>query len=250
MTFEKPQKSNPHALTVNQHCFPLRSISRFTDIDRRIAVDLIQHNKVVRLAPDNNIFCAKRVWDQRAESGYMKDIEDKYQNLADSIIAGSTKTIDFFLTPIVNDMFALWNIRTLRRQNPIEDQKINALGMETELTKDEQEIFEKNRIGFARPDLTIPGRQLSGIHIQTNLIRVRKQLKDAEWGILVAGQGEFIVPDIFSNARVLPVSPTICLYSPSENDIIDVNEVRGINRLAIASSKEYFFARDFAVCPA
>jgi len=249
MTFEKPQKTNPHALTVNQHCFPAKSISRFIGTDGMVEVNIMLHKKVVRLAPDNNIFCAKRTWDQRAESGYMKSIEDKYQYLADSIVAGTTQHIDFSAAPIVNDMFALWNIRTHHRQNPIEDQRINALGLEVEFTKDEQEILEKNHINFIRPDLTIPGRQLSGMHIQTNLFQVRKQLENAEWGILVAKKGEFIVPDNFSNLRALPVSPKICLYSPSGNDTIDENEVANINRFAIDSSKEYFFARDFAACP-
>ena len=36
--------------------------------------------------PTKAIFCAKRAWDQRAEVGYMKSIEDLFQNLADKIV--------------------------------------------------------------------------------------------------------------------------------------------------------------------
>lgn len=62
-------------------------------------------------------------------------------------------------------------------------------------------------------------------------------------------KGEFLVPDNFSNARIVPISPTICLFSQSENAVISEKEVAELNRLAIESSNEYFFARDLSKCP-
>lgn len=250
MTFEKPQKGNPHALTVLQHTFPRASIARFTDGDSRVAVSYTPAKKQLRLTPEDQLFCAKRAWDQRAEQGFMKDIEDAFQSLAEAIIDGSITHIGFLEKSVVNDFFALWNIRALRKSQPIRDQSINGIvALEREFTKDQQELLEKNHNSFIRPDMKIPGRQLAGRHIQLNLNMVRRQLSDAQWGILRADEGEFIVPDNFSNARIVPVTPTMCLFSQSENYIISRAEVAEINRLAIESSTNYFFAKNFSNCP-
>lgn len=250
MTFEKPQKGNPHGLTVMQHAFPRASIARFADADGRVAVSYIPAKKQLRLAPEDQLFCAKRAWDQRAEQGFMKSIEDAFQSLAEAILDGRVTQIGHFEKPVVNDFFALWNIRAHRRSQPIADQPINGIvALERELTKDQQELLEKHHIGFIRPDLMIPGRQLAGINIQMNLDMVRGQLADAQWGILRASEGEFIVPDNFSNARIVPVTPTTCLFSQSNNDVVSRAEVAEINRLAVSSSTDYFFAKDLGACP-
>jgi hypothetical protein len=148
-------------------------------------------------------------------------------------------------------MYALWNIRAHRRTQPIADQKIkNVLDVTKHLTKDEQECLEKNKIGFIKPDLTIPGRLVAGGKIQLNIIAVRKQMVDAHWGILRTSKGhQFIVPDNFSKARILPLSPTVCFFSQSDDEKNDEKEVLKINKLAIASSNEYYFANDLSKCP-
>jgi hypothetical protein len=131
------------------------------------------------------LFCAKRAWDQRAESGFMKEIEDKYQKLAESVVSGSIKTITDIEKPIVTDMFAIWNIRAFRKENPIEDQKIEGIiDVARHYSKNEQEQLEKNHIGIIKSDHTISGRHLTGGNIQSNLVVVRKQMRDAQWGIL------------------------------------------------------------------
>jgi hypothetical protein len=250
MVFEKTQKGNPHALTVRQHIFPNASIARFTKNDGCVSVWRFSVNQSLECKPQNHIFCAKRIWDQRAEDGYMKVIEDRFQSLADAIVQDSYSIIGFFEKSIINDFYALWNIRAHVKGHPVSDQAItNALKLAYNPTKDEQELLERNNITTIRPNLTIPGRHLAGINIQMNLNKVRKQLGNARWGILKAERGEFIVPDNFSNARILPISPTICLFADSKNAIIPYGEVTNINQLAIASSTEYFFARKFSECP-
>lgn len=233
-----------------QHTFPRASIARFADGDGRVSVSHIPTTKQLRLLPGDQLFCAKRTWDQRAEEDFMKQIEDAFQSLAEAVVDGRVTHIGMFEKPIVNDFFALWNIRAHRKAQPIADQTINGIvALERDLTKDQQELLEKHHISFIRPDLKIPGRQLAGVNIQMNLDIVRRQLADAQWGILTAGEGDFLVPDNFSNARVVPVTPTMCLFSQSDNDVISRAEVAEINRHAIASSVEYFFARDISRCP-
>jgi hypothetical protein len=250
MKFEKPQKGNPYGLTIKQHTFPRASIARFADSDGLVSVFHIATGKNLKLSPDDHLFCATRIWDQRAEEGYMKEIEDSFQSLAEAIIGERILAIGPVETPVVNDFFALWNIRAHRKAHPIPDRTIQGIvGPKRNLTKDEQEHLEKEHIGFARPDRTVPGRQLSGISIQMNLDAVRTQLADAQWGILRAYDGEFIVPDNSSNARIVPVTPTLCLFSPSANHILTQFQVAEINQYAAASSRDFYFARDFSQCP-
>ena len=112
MKHKKTQKGNPHQLTVWQHCFPKRSIDRFANEDGKVYVHLIRDAKIVSLSPANHIFCVRRIWDQRAESGFMKKIEDAYQELADRIAAGRLiRRLSHREREIVTDMYALWNIR-------------------------------------------------------------------------------------------------------------------------------------------
>lgn len=250
MKHEKTQKGNPHQLTVCQHTFPVGSISRFTGDDGRVEVYLIEQKKGVRLKPDDQLFCAKRVWDQRAESGFMKEIEDKYQSLAERVVLENKKKLNADEQQIVTDMFAIWNIREHRKAHPIPDQKIEwIIDVAKHYTKDDQEILEKNHIGVIRPDLMMAGRSIAGPNIQLNFIKVRKQMNNAQWGVLKALEGQFIVPDNFSNARILPLTPSLCFFSQSEDDEINKEEVTKINKIAVESSRNYYFSRELTECP-
>ena len=66
---ERTRPRNPNRLTVDQHVFPSRSISRFVGEDGRVSVNDIRRGKVIRVKPDNVLFCARRAWDQRTEAG-------------------------------------------------------------------------------------------------------------------------------------------------------------------------------------
>jgi hypothetical protein len=76
---ERPQKKNRRFLTVNQHVFPLACIARFTDADGRVSLHDLTRSVERRAKPDDDIFCAKRAWDQRTERG-MKKTEDEFQS--------------------------------------------------------------------------------------------------------------------------------------------------------------------------
>jgi len=53
MKYKKPQKGNPHQLTVKQHCFPARSIARFADSEGCVEVKLIKQDKKLKLKEVN-----------------------------------------------------------------------------------------------------------------------------------------------------------------------------------------------------
>ena len=250
MNYEKPQKGNPHQLTVNQHCFPASCIKRFANTEGKVELVRLPENEQIIVKPDAKIFCAKRAWDQRAEHIFMKEIEDKYKILAEEVISNNSLALDAERQKVITDMFALWNIRIHWKEQPVENQTIKgAIGVAVEYTKDEQEELEKNGITAIRPDLTMPGRSLTGVSIQQNLYAVREQMHDARWGILRSNSADFLVPDRSTTSRIIPLSPNLCLFSQSKNEDIDDAEVAEINAHSVADSKEYFFAQDLSRCP-
>jgi hypothetical protein len=245
LQYEKPQKGNPNSVTVNQHTFPAASVARFVGPDGCVEVHLIEQIQRFKAKPSDQIFCAKRVWDQRAENGYMKDIEDKYQTFAESVVLRRTVTVARAEQEVVTDMFALWNIRNYRKDNPIEDVALDGVvAVLPETTKDDREKLEMKHVSTIRNDKTIPGRQICGFHIQRNLMQIRKQLGDASWGIVRACEGEFIVPDNCRSLVYLPVSPELCFLWDCEDRELSVSEVASINKSAIAGSRMWYFARE------
>ena len=86
MTYEPTQKGNPHRLTVKQHTFPKTSIARFAGQKGNVELFLKSLDRVIQAKPSNEIFCAERAWDQQAESGFMKKVEDDFQALAGRIL--------------------------------------------------------------------------------------------------------------------------------------------------------------------
>ena len=196
-TYEMTQRHNPHQLTIRQHCFPRKSIERFANKDGVVHVHLVEHGRTVFLKPDDNNFCALRTWDQRAETGFMREIEDRYQGLAEKIEDGTiARRLNLEEKNVVTDMYILWNCRWHWNKDPVKDQKIKgALGVSREFSKDQQEFLEKEGIGVIRPDLSISGRHLTGVKIQQNIFDERERMGGCTWGILNSRGAEFVVPD-------------------------------------------------------
>ena len=252
-TFEKPQKDNPHQLTVDQHVFPRRSIERFIDEADKVCVYLKSKKASFRVAPKDEIFCAKRTWNQRAESGWMRDIENKFQEVAELVISSSIQEIGPEETKKIKDFWILWHLRAEYKNNPLPDVRLNGIAGDPAINKDQQELLEKLHVGCIRCDGTIPGRDIAGDQMQLRLFAARKQSGEEEWGIIRAHEGEFIAPDIFlKNSKtvpIIPLTPTCCLMSLNQNSTVTLEVVQRINRLAIEYSQEFYFARDFSKCP-
>lgn len=254
MTFEAPQAGNPHKLTVNQHTFPSASIARFGGAGGRVQVFHKPSQKVFKAKPSEKIFCAQRVWDQQAESGFMKGVEDAFQELAGEILSGRIQRFGASEAEVINEFYCLWNIRARNKQSPVADQNLadfGALAVAREYTKDEQEILERAGIGFIRPDLMLASRLLVTPSIRLNLSKATQMMHDARWQVLRATEGEFIVPDNFYERYAVPLSPTVCLWAHSKetNELLDFKALAMFNRAAVKTSYEYYFARDLSKCP-
>ncbi len=249
MTYEKTQKRNPHQLTIRQHVFPQFCIKKFCNTSGVVSFHDKQTGIISSKTPKDVVFCALRTWDQRAESGYMKDAEDKYETLSKAIIDGDIQKLSPEHQNEITEMFSIWNLRHYYRKNPIPDQKLNGvLDQEPKYTKDQQECLEKHHIGFIKEGAIVPGRDITGVRIQLHMFDLKKRFKDGSWGIVRSDKSDFLVPDNF-NKGILPVSPRICLVFECDNMNIDSQDVAQINRWAIESSTDYYFAKDLSACP-
>src|SRR6516165_2453987 len=91
---EKTRPRNPNRLTVDQHVFPSTSIERFADEKGYVSLHDLRRERIIRVKPRNAIFCASRAWDERTETGFMKRIEDEFQQIIGPIIEGKAGSIE------------------------------------------------------------------------------------------------------------------------------------------------------------
>ena len=245
---EKPQPGNPHGLPVNQHTWPQKSIVRFVDGTGTVCLFDKVRNKMRKAKPDDPTFCAKRVWDRRAEAGYMKGIEDAFQALADQIVAGTVTTIDAAQKEKVDAFFALWTLRVDYKNADGDD--VNFKGVTgRDWGIEQEEKFENAGVAFLRKGGKMPARMVLGRRIQFEIdAYVDEILSGVHWGIIGAEEGQFIVPDYPANA-IIPLTPTLCLCSGEQSGTIKRQDVARMNSCQKSVSREYFFARDFAHCP-
>lgn len=256
MTFEAPQKTNPHNLTVNQHTFPRASIARFANEKGAVQVLRKATGKRFHAKPADQVFCAQRVWSQQAEGGFMKDIEDDFQAFASAALNDPALRLGPQHFALINEFYCLWSIRAQWKKNerlaaPSISSAFEVIGLLHSYTQDEQEQLEAAGIGYIRPDLTISSRSMVAPAIRLNLSEAVRRMDGESWKILRAMEGEFVVPDNFFKWLIVPLSPTACLCAHPEvtQSRLPPDGVAIINRLAIESSIDYYFARDQNECP-
>jgi hypothetical protein len=245
MTFERPSSGNPYQLTVNQHIFPARSIERFYGIAGMVQVFNKQTGKMFPSVARNPIFCAQRAWHQKAESGFMLEIESRFQPIAHAIVTGTLRYVTPFEHDVISRMYALWLCRFARQDNSQPDPVMKMVRPERELTQVDQEKLEKAGILMVRPDSSVPMRQIIGVRLQLEVEDLAHQLTGGCWGILRADEGEFLVPDNFGSAPIIPLSPKIVLAYGDGNTALDSEGVVRINQLAWICSRRYIFARNW-----
>lgn len=248
--FEKPQPKNPHQLTIWQHIMPNKSIARFGDAQGWVQLHRISEQQRLQLQSNNEIFCAKRVWNQKAEQSSIS-IETAFQKVADLIVTAQIDTLTKDMHFAVTEMYLLWRVRFLHASNPIADQKINMLSHERDLSKDEQERLEKGGVMFVDKDGRLAGRDLTGILLRRDMdIALHTGASNMEWGIIKSLPGlEFLCPDATLNEPIIPVSPNICLIAGWPDGTVTPVATGNINQTLLSEVKNYWFARDLAKCP-
>ena len=79
------------SLVKNQHVFPAKSIERFCGSNGHVQVRRLKGGDAFLQGPKSNVFCVKRIWDQRSEQGYGKSIEDRFQYLIENELANKVE---------------------------------------------------------------------------------------------------------------------------------------------------------------
>lgn len=211
---EKTQPKNPHALTINQHVLPVKTIQRFAGVDGRVAVIFKEgrrRGEIARVSPKDNLFCAKRVWNQRSEDITKKTYEDPFQDLAERVIAGITQFLDPKDNVTATCFWGLWATRFLARKNPPHDKPVfGVTGIESQ---DLREQIERAGASFVSPGGTLSGRHLADMNIQQGIDLVSMKYSNLSWRIVEAQESEFIVPDGPGDIPYLPITPTIALLA-------------------------------------
>lgn len=251
MTRPEPvQKGNPHKLTVNQHIFPSKSIKRFVQ-EGGVEVHEKRAGRTRRRPPDDILFCARRTWDHASEHGFMLEIENAYQGVADNILAGQQILTDAEHSSIT-DFYILWNLRQRARSNPPAFPKLPGWRPKrVAIEKDRQERLEKSGSVFWNQNAEIPNHLLVGTHLQMEVWAERERMEGVKWGIfkIKPGQGEFLVSDRLSRHSAVPLSPDCCLVAEHANRLVDFSFVGRYNGLAVENAENYYFAREIKNCP-
>lgn len=202
---EPTQPGNPHQLTLRQHVHSRACITRFADGAGRVLVR--KHGGSAFLAnADNDIFCAKRVWDQGSEANFFRKIEKAFQVEADRAIStGAIRNHSAF-----SAYFSIWHIRAALAAAPPEDLILNGLSPESYLTKAQEEILESKHAGYARGNVVL-GRlaaRLDAVRFHDMKMGELGDLGDQCWDIICSPERcGFICSDGPPSWRYIPLSP-------------------------------------------
>lgn len=249
---EKTQPGNPHRLTIRQHYFPVESIKRFADSSGLVEVHQKKDSSSFRIRPNNARFAGKRLWDQKTEF-HMKEIEDKYQAMIERMDLDRLPKMYHQDNDAISAMFASWQVRA--PFSGFDDATLNLVPDElrnspkSEWSKNDREQLEAAHYVTTRNHDIVPGRHFAWPYLRREMGKIRHQLKNAKWGILRAKTSNFICPDNFGSLAILPLNPNLLFAIGYEDLTLDTNDVKKFNDLAIGKSKEYYFSRDFSMCP-
>ena len=243
MTFERTRKRNPLQLVIDQHFHTAHSIAKFYNHKDKVEVFEISSGKILERDKRAKIFCAKRNWDERAEKGYMANIELSFHSQIDSL--GSYSERDHIS---ISRYFCLWHLRHKFHLNRLSDAPLQGIEGES-LTKEQQEILEKNFIGYVNENGEIPSRQLTGDQIQIGVDQLMQTFENIKWGLLEAKRGNFLCADAYPQLCLIPISPKHAFAGNLPDKVLEYDEVALANRQSIDSSTEFYFSKDLNKCP-
>jgi len=242
--YEKPRKGNPLGFVINQHFHTAYAISKFHNNDGKVEVFMKDTKEIVYCNSRAKKFSTKRNWDERAERGYMAEIESKFHGQIDNLV--SFKNRDH---KAISEYFVLWRLRYMFYLDRLLDAPIHGVEGE-DLTKEQQEKLEIIGCGYVNENGDIPARQLTGGRIQVGVIALMETtFSDMKWGLLKAKKGQFICSDSYQKLCILPVSPKYVFAGNLNDEMLDYNEVGLVNKQSIESATNFYFSKNLQNCP-
>lgn len=234
---EPTQPRNPHRLTIGQHIHSRACVARFADTSGRVAV--VRRGNMASsfpASPDNSIFCAKRVWDQRVEHGLFCKIEAAFQEEVESILQLGTVRNHRAVTAYVS----IWQIRAQLAERPPKDVVLHGIPSER-LTKDQEEILERKHGAFTRGG-SLAGRFAASVDATRGHDIIMSSVGDARWGVLRATEGAgFVCPGSPSGELYIPVTPTLALITRYRDRALTRANVDDVNLSLLAKKPRLIF---------
>ena len=193
---------------------------------------------MAKLSVDNQLFCVERLWDQRAEAGYMKKIEDEFQALVNELEAGRSEGLSSDEHKCVTRFWGLWHWRNHFIDSPLEDTQLNGIAGES-LTLDKKEILESNWYAFAVGEGKLPARVMTGLQIQLAIDRYEMANGGKRWGVLRSPVLPLIIGDRPGNLMSIPASPRVLLAADNPDGELTQFEAFRANQAALALSRNF-----------
>jgi hypothetical protein len=243
MTYEKVRKRNPLQLTVEQHFHTAHAITKFYNTSGKVEVKDISTGEVLKRHKRDKIFSTKRNWDERAEKGYMVQIEADFHNQIDSLNLGGPRD-----DAAISKYLALWRLRHKFHLERSSDAPLFGIDGE-HLTMEQQEMLEKKGIGYINERAEIPARQLTGMQIQIGVDQIMQTLGSIKWGLLHSRNSQFLCADCYPRFLFIPVSPTLALAGNLPDQELTDTEVSIANHHSVNSASQFYFGSCLEKCP-
>ncbi|HCG9067654.1 TPA: hypothetical protein NJ631_000736 [Vibrio parahaemolyticus] len=243
MDYERPRKKNPLGITIEQHFHTAHSISKFCNRTQNVEVFEKSTGSTFLRKKKAKIFCTKRNWDERAEHGYMANIERAFHDQIDKL--RSDKQRDH---GAISKYFLLWNLRHQAHLNRLSNAKLKGIPADN-LSKEQQEILEVRNVGFVNSEGEMPARQVTGHLIQQGIFKLMKNFEGVKWGLLQVKKGQFLCADSYHELCLIPISPKFAFAAHMPDRIINYDELASINRKSVLSAKEFYFGKNLKECP-
>ncbi|NTF22756.1 hypothetical protein G6L37_30575 [Agrobacterium rubi] len=242
--------TNPHQLTKRQHIIPRKSIARFCNDDGLVRVTR-RDGATFPAKPENAVFCASRLWEERSENGH-KPIEDNFQEIADAVCNAKLTIIDQRQSDQVTAMFALWTVRSRLVEANATGSGLQAMpGMKglpqhvniSGWSSDDRDQLEKANYVVSDPDGSIPGRMFAWPRMQREINWVCSRGSGMTWGVLHAGEGEFVMPDRYQQPWMFPLSPTILLAAGRGPETLSADAVVRVNSISMSEHRQWILEK-------
>jgi len=244
MKYEKTTPNNQNKLTKKQHYHSRYCIGKFLNSNKRIEVFIRKNAEIKQVTPEAELFCAMRMWDQRAESGFMLSIENAFHEVIEN-----PKELSERNHVAITEYWALWKLRfEYFHRDRREDASVTGISGD-KLTKQQEEDIESKHAAFVREGGIIPARFSNGIQIQQAIDMISSLNRATTWGLLTSTHGDFVVSDNYSELQILPISPTQILAAGHADLFISKDSLIMINRESVAASKNLYFAKSMDSCP-
>lgn len=235
-----------HQLVKKQHVLPKKSIARFCNEKGVVQAHRIHDEVTFPAAPKNEMFCVHRIWDQRAEQGYGKKVEDRFQSLVERVLASGLRTISEEENETVSRFYALWYFRSIiqKYDEAMPGAVLDFAG--SKLTPEDKLTLELKHYFYIDEDGLVPMHFKRGIAMQMAIDSFIMRNSRLKWFVSESRSLEFVVSDNPEGEFIIPLTPSLCFICYFNVPFLSLEKMKGINLRAIMRSKTYYFAKNLS----